>query len=244
MNSLNAADMLTVWEQGLVRPLSQRSLLLLTAACPEMSADAIAALSIGARDAGLLSLRARLFGQRLVNNAACPHCAGRIEWEQNVADLLVGSNCTAVEQTFCLEAEHYRLNFRLPNSLDMAAIETAEPASALRLLLQRCTLTAEYGGTPYAIEQLPETVIQALNDRIEALDPQAEIRIQLTCPDCGQVWDVLFDIESFLWREIEAWAEKLLQTVHKLAKAYGWTERDILALSPLRRQLYLGMVGA
>jgi len=42
--------------------------------------------------------------------------------------------------------------------------------------------------------------------------------------------------------EVNEWAERQLQTVHKLARAYGWTEREILNLSPVRRQLYLGMI--
>ena len=41
----------------------------------------------------------------------------------------------------------------------------------------------------------------------------------------------------------DAWALRTLAEVHRLASAYGWREQDILALSPARRQLYLGMVG-
>jgi len=85
-------------------------------------------------------------------------------------------------------------------------------------------------------------VIQALTERIESLDPQADIRIHLTCPGCCHSWCALFDIASFLWAEINGWAERMLQMVHRLAASYGWSERDILNLSPVRRQLYLGMV--
>lgn len=244
MNDLSAADLLRVWEQGLNRPLPHKALLLLAAAHPEMTADALAELSIGARDACLLSLRERLFGPRLVNNAACPQCAERIEWEQSIADLRVGDEDAPKPASFSLEAEQYCLHFRLPNSLDLAAIAGSEPTSAIKQLLQRCIQTAEYQGRACAIEQLPETVVDALGRRIEALDPQAEIRISLTCPACAHVWDAWFDVAGFLWSEIETWAGRTLQTVHKLAKAYGWTERDILNLSPVRRQLYLAMVGS
>ncbi len=244
MKTLSAAEMLTVWEQGLQRPLAQKSLLLLAAAYPELTSDAIAELSIGARDTCLLFLRERLFGSHLINNAVCPNCAGRIEWEQNVADLLVAGGEALTEPAFSLDAEPYRLYFRLPNSQDMAAIEGIEPASAERRLLQRCIRSAEYQGAECAIEQLPESVLQTLSQRIEALDPQAEIRIQLICPDCAHGWELLFDIGAYLWAEIDTWAERMLRTVHKLAKAYGWSERDILNLSPVRRQLYLGMAGS
>ncbi len=48
------------------------------------------------------------------------------------------------------------------------------------------------------------------------------------------------DIASFLWKALHAWAKLMLGDVHELARAYGWTEADILALpSPTRRQIYL-----
>ncbi len=53
-----------------------------------------------------------------------------------------------------------------------------------------------------------------------------------------------FDILSYLWTEIEDWAQRLLVDVHTLAVSYGWSERDILALSPRRRRMYLELLGA
>lgn len=244
MRSLNAVEVLNVWEQGLNRSLLQRTLILLVTAFPEMGPDTVAELSIGSRDSCLLLVRERLFGSRLVNNAVCPQCAGRIEWEQDISDIIVEGSGRPAAVQFSLERDDYRLSFRLPNSVDMAELEgSSNAAVALQQLLRRCILSAEYAGTFCDIDQLPEPVIQALNQRIEELDPQAEIRLNLTCPDCSHRWEVFFDIASFLWAEINEWAERMLQTVHKLARAYGWTEREILNLSPVRRQLYLGMVG-
>jgi hypothetical protein len=77
---------------------------------------------------------------------------------------------------------------------------------------------------------------------MEALDPLAEIRISLTCPQCNHKWDAWFDIAGYFWAEIQDWAEKTLAAVHQLARAYGWSEGEILELSPVRRQLYLGMI--
>jgi len=244
MRNLNTIDVLNVWEQGLNRPLLQRTLMLLAAAFPELSLDGVANLSIGTRDACLLLLRERLFGSRLVNNAVCPQCTMRIEWEQEISDLVVNTFDSQIAQQYCLETDDYQLCFRLPNSIDLAEVEGCGNAeSALQHLLERCILSAEYAGAFCNIDQLPESVVQALSQRIEELDPQAEVRINLTCPECSHNWDVFFDIANFLWAEINEWAERMLQTVHKLARAYGWTEREILNLSPVRRQLYLGMVG-
>lgn len=244
MRNLNAADVLNVWEQGLNRSLLQRALMLLVTAFPEMGSDSVAELSIGTRDACLLLVRERLFGSRLVNNVICPQCAIRIEWEQDISDIVVKTPDYQTAHQFRLEIDDYHLCFRLPNSIDMAELEgSSNVAVALQQLLRRCILSVEYAGAFCDIEQLPESVIQALNLRIEELDPQADVRINLTCPECSHRWEVFFDIASFLWAEINEWAERMLQTVHKLARTYGWTEREILNLSPVRRQLYLGMIG-
>ena len=63
--------------------------------------------------------------------------------------------------------------------------------------------------------------------------------INLSCPACAGAWSATFDIAGFLWKEIHAWAKTALRGVHVLARAYGWRESDVLALSPTRRQIYL-----
>ena len=55
-------------------------------------------------------------------------------------------------------------------------------------------------------------------------------------------WQLTLDIVSFLWSEISSLAKRHLREVHTLAWAYGWSEADILAMSPARRQFYLESV--
>ena len=76
-----------------------------------------------------------------------------------------------------------------------------------------------------------------------AADPQADVELALSCPACGHAWPAAFDIASFLWTEVDAWARVLLHEIHALASAYGWREADILALSPRRRRAYLELIG-
>ena len=73
-------------------------------------------------------------------------------------------------------------------------------------------------------------------------DPQADVQLALSCPVCGHKWQTAFDIVSFFWSEINAWAARILREVHILAWGYGWREADILALRPWRREVYLEMV--
>ncbi len=245
MHSLNERQMLTIWEHGLDQPMLQRALVMLMAAYPEISPDQAAKLSIGVRDSHLFRLREQLFGSRIHNSAKCPCCKEQVEWENEVADICIPMlpGVTSSER-FMLEVEGYRICFRLPSSIDIAEIMNRHHNNMIsNALLAQCVLSVEKDATPMDVQQIPEHAIQALELRLDELDPQAQINIDLTCPGCTHQWKVLFDIVSFLWQEINHWAERMLQAIHALARGYGWSEEEILNLSPVRRQLYLGMLG-
>jgi hypothetical protein len=74
-------------------------------------------------------------------------------------------------------------------------------------------------------------------------EPLADLSLAATCPACGHNWQILFDIVSYFWSEINAWSLRLMREVHSLASAYGWREADILAMSAWRRQRYLELIG-
>lgn len=78
---------------------------------------------------------------------------------------------------------------------------------------------------------------------MEELDPQAVVRLKIVCDSCQHQWDEEFEVASFLWGEVDAWAGRLLREVHVLARAYAWREEDILAMSSRRRHCYLEMLG-
>ena len=246
MRHLTERELLDVWEQGLNQPLLQRALLLLVFAFPELSPDAIAELSIGARDARLLYLREHLFGSQCINTAICPRCSERIEWTSEVSDLRIQSLTNeSFSREFKLNLDDIHLSFRMPNSNDVAAvINEPEADMAQRKLLARCITSIEIADESCDVGHLPDHIIVALNERMEELDPQAAIHMHVRCPGCAHTWNVLFDIANFLWVEVNDWAERMLQSIHRLARGYGWTEDEILKLSPVRRQLYLGMLGA
>ena len=85
-------------------------------------------------------------------------------------------------------------------------------------------------------------MLAALAAEMSARDPQAEVLLDLTCPGVRREWQAVFDIAAYFWAELAAEAKRLLREVDALARAYGWREADILALSPRRRQAYLELV--
>ena len=248
MRPLTAAELLAVWERGQGRSLLERALMLLAAASPGESIDALAALSIGQRDGRLLTLREWMFGARLESTAACSRCSERLEMAFKVADLRAGAPPDAPSDALAdvsMSAYGYELEFRLPTSIDLGAIsELPGPAIQRRALFERCLTSIGVGDQPSTPDQAPAEVIEAVAARMAELDPQADVQVNLLCPACQHRWQAVFDIALFFWNEIEAWAWRILREVHILASAYGWSEHDILALGGMRRQIYLSMVGA
>ena len=248
MRTPTASELLAVWELGRHQPPVQRGLLLLEAAEPYTPRDALARLSIGERDHRLLRLRQWSFGPTLVCAATCPECEEPLEMRFDVSDILFDTPEGSGEAIRLTEGG-YELELRLPNSLDLAAMSDQADArdphaqeAGRRLLLERCVLEVKHNGSQAALEDLPTNVVEAIAHRLAEADPQADVQLALSCPACGHQWRATFDILSFLWREIETWAHRLLHQVHTLALAYGWREADILAMSPARRQAYLDLV--
>lgn len=146
-------------------------------------------------------------------------------------------------ESFYLRMGSYEVQFRLPNSYDLLTIaSSSELSEGQRSLLGRCLVSIQKQGIVQAIDQLPDELIDAVATKMAELDPQAEVLLSLVCPSCNHQWRSPFDIVSFFWSEINAWAIRLLREVHVLASAYGWRETDILTMNPYRRQCYLEMV--
>jgi hypothetical protein len=237
-----AHELLQAWESGLPRSPTNRALTLLATAMPGTPVEEIATLPIGARDVGLLRLRSALFGDRVEAVCSCPSCGEPLDVSFDLRDLLRDDNSEATDATAStrqLTLDGHQVTVRAPSSLDLLAV-AGEPdlLAARRALLRRCLAVAGDSGAPSA-DSLPDDVAEALGTQIAALDPRARIELDLGCAACGHNWRTVFDIAGFLWAEIDAWAPRILRDVHTLARAYGWREADILAMSARRRQSYL-----
>lgn len=227
MRALSTTEILSVWERGFGQPPVQRALLMLAAANPEASPESLASLSIGQRDARLLALRELTFGEKFTGLTHCPACNEKIELAFDASAIRPAEE-KEIPAELDLQIEGRELRFRLPTSGDLLAAKSREQ------LLARCLLS---GGNHFS-----ENALQAVSEKMSAADPMAEVQLALSCSSCGHQWAAAFDIVAFFWREITAAARGHLRDVHTLASAYGWSESEILALSPARRRFYLEMV--
>lgn len=251
MHALSAADILDVWEVGRAQPPVERALTLLERACPQSARDSLARLPLGTRDRLLLAAGAGTIGGALEATAGCPACGEMLEFSLPTEGLLAGDpqpeelqpGDSPPSQEHEADLAGHRLRFRLLDSTDLlAAAACPDAESARSALVERCVLEARRDEVEVAVGDLPSQVVAALAERLIDLDPQAETLIDLTCPACSEAWRTELDLADFVWAEIRARALRLLDEVDALARAYGWSEAEILALGRARRRSYMERV--
>lgn len=233
-----AAGLLAAWEAGLGEAPVGRALLLHGTARPDLDTGRLPQLPVGEREADLFALRRTLFGERMQVRLACAACGEDMEFDLDAGELAgsLGGRSSA-ESVVRVQQDGWDVEFRLPSVADLtAAARAADPRTAL---LARCLVSTVRDGTAVAGAELPAAVQRRISDAVEAADPGADLALNVACPECGQATRAELDIASYLWTELDTWARDVLLDVHLLATAYGWSEPEILALSPTRRRYYL-----
>jgi hypothetical protein len=225
---MDAQSLIACWELGRRRHPIDRALLLYAAAEPEADPNSLADRTLGQRNAALLGLRQRLFGDALKSCVDCPNCTERLEFELSVDALMAAAHHNAPP------VDHVEVGgrrARLPTTRDLACIAAeADEGNAVCKLLARLL-------DAHGVDTADE-----IANALDAADPRMDFLLVLSCPACAHQWSASLDVPAFLWRELEVRARRLLDEVHALARAYGWSEREILALRDARRQAYLERV--
>ena len=143
-----------------------------------------------------------------------------------------------------VETDGTSVRFRLPTSRDLAEVVQAPTApEGLRRLGERCIIEVRGNGNANPGELRPG-LVEAISRAMLEADPHAEITLAISCPDCGHALELLFDIAAFFWDELAAQARQLLREIDAIARAYGWSEQEILSLSARRRRSYLELIAA
>ena len=239
---LAAETLLTLWETAHGQPAGTRdeAMLLVAFAEPERPR------TLGERNARLMELHTRLFGRELELLSHCPACGTAAQFAADCESLAAHMRPSLANASpHRLTAEGHVIEFRLPDSRDIAIAsgENGEDDFAHRLL-DLCVLTCTREGNNVRARELPAPVLDALSQRMETLDPGARVSFALDCPQCATSWPAPLDIGEVVWQKLRAAAERVLLDIDVLARAYGWTEREVLRLHPLRRAAYLQMVTA
>lgn len=233
-------QLLDIWEYAAQQSPAHRALALVQSLSDQ--ADDARNWTVGRRDRELMLIRQTLLGDAIRGVANCPLCHLPVEFDFRLSDLMEqapdGTTCDQVI------SDDFEIQWHLPTCAELADLSAeADVNQSRRRLLESCCDTIVFRGERVELEQCPESVVTAVCEAMRRCDPLGDVQLSMHCPDCDREWESIFDISVYFWSELDAWGKRVLTEIHRLASAYGWTETEILSLSPRRRHRYLQMVG-
>jgi len=231
-----------MWQRvgSLGRDASSLDRALLLASFDGDESDVLSGEPLGRCHARLLRLHLRMLGGELWCVANCPDCGSRVEFSVDSGAFLDLAVSEHGRDDLVLTHPGFTIRCRPPAPTDLMALaDEPDPAAAL---WRRCAVATDTDGHKVDLSLLPASVLDEIEEALASADPLAELIVKITCPECRISFDADVDLGSFLWSEVDALAKRILHEVDILARAYGWTEPDVFALSDSRRAAYLRLV--
>jgi hypothetical protein len=189
-----------------------------------------ATLASAVRDRALAGIYLQNYGAMIWSSLRCTACGERYDLSLSLPDLLK-TYSMAMPPPDGMYQTVDGVRFRLPTGVDELAVIGLPPQAARRELLKRCMLT----------EYVDADTVEAV---MEAAAPLLNTELQGTCPECGVVQIMGFDMGTYLLRQLLSDKERLPGEVHTLAMVYGWSHNDILNLTRSERRRYIALIEA
>lgn len=219
--------LLRVWEAASTAPPLARPAVLAAGLDVEGALDLplaeLTALAAGAwRDA---------FGDRVDGVAVCGACGERLDVSVPVDALSEVPAATSVH----VDTPGGGVVVRSLTLRDLlGAAGAADPAEALWTATVR-----DDDDRPVAMSAVDATARAAIDEAAEVLAGSAGLTVACGCPHCASPVRAPLDLGALLWERIQARVPAVLGEVAELAMAFGWSQHDVLAMSPVRRAAYL-----
>lgn len=197
-------------------------------------------LTVPERTQGLLAVTRACGTHSVTALAHCPRegCGERLELDLDLSSFAMAEapqRCTVHDGGIAIE-------LRVPTGEDQRRWLTEsigeDPAAAMAASL----VTAVNGEASGAPLELPQHALAAIERELEACDPITALDVAAACPGCGEPVDVEIDLEGLLLDTLARSQREMMDSVHRLASRYHWSEAEVLALPAWRRSYYLAAI--
>jgi hypothetical protein len=241
----NGHDEAMLAENGGATPAENASALigaltLRVGALERPSADRLRQLTAGDRERLMLSVSVRLLGADIDLVTPCPSCRNLIEVPVRFADL-IAARPEQVADRIELEASEgiWMAGCRPPTGLDLEWAARAGASGGRALLVGSLIELIDAEGNDVAAHALPRECEGRLAEALAQLDPAAECGVEIACPSCAE--PIAAMIDGFTILRTALGGARLYDEVYRMARAYHWSEAEILSLPLRRRQHYLAI---
>lgn len=186
-----------------------------------------ALLALPERDLLLAAAWRMAWGAQIVGTITCTKCGSLFDFDFDLDELT--DQVRSAPGDLTLEDGVYALpsgvRFRLPTARDEASVVGLNGPNAAQALLETCLLSGDLAADGPEVEAAMEQVGSGIDVDFDA-----------ACPECGLVAAVRFQIQDYLLGAIASDWTGLVDDVHRIALAYGWSLREILSLTRSRRR--------
>jgi hypothetical protein len=231
------------------------------------SKEIIGSLTIGDRIALLLYTRKVTFGDVLHLELRCPHCNKVVSSDLSIITSLLVRHDEGSSNSNMMDIKHrgYNLRIRPITGKDQEKLlqhhhiyqknqdkkgsghsngndglkEEEEEELCSEFLIRNCIISCSPKLTK---KKLPSSFVRHISSKLEELDPQSNLIFKMQCPYCNNFIEDFFDVEDFIFRELDLHGRGLYQEVNYLALFYHWTEDAILSLPIMKRKKYVDLI--
>ncbi|MDH3657585.1 MAG: hypothetical protein OEM77_05560 [Nitrosopumilus sp.] len=201
-------------------------------------------LTIGDRICLLLNLRKITFGNSLSCIMTCDSCKEKASFELDIDSLLNLGTKQIKTENYLIHTKNFSLKIRPLTVLDQESILSYSDKRNFKekptdQLIRSCIVSSKPN---LSDSSLPQEIIDAVNPKLNEIDPMADIILDLKCPACDHSLQTPFEIENFVLREIYSQISSLEKEIHWLAFNYNWSEKNILNLPIQKRHRYIELI--
>lgn len=205
------------------------------------SMDQILQLTAGDRERLLLAMSARLLGPELDLVTACPSCRNLAEVPVRFEDVIASRPAPTPDRVALAAGDgRWMARCRPPTGADLERAVHGGPDAARKLIVDCLLELIGPAGNRVAAGALPAECETRVANVLANLDPAAECRMEIECPSCAEKIEVLIDGFTILRTGLGG-AQQLYDEVFRMARAYHWSEAEILSLPLKRRRHYLAI---
>ena len=205
-------------------------------------------LTLAERIAALCTIVSLTYGARGLEIAVrCQHaeCGERFAVElilDDLRELGAQANRQPTIEITLAGSEPGSLRLRRPTGADQRAWQLQRYASLADA--ERAMVLSLLEGDPSSADVMTDEVFDQTAEAMADADPLPSFQIRCRCVGCDAEDDHPVDLELALMGRLARRQRELIGEVDALARRYGWTEPQVLALPSWRRRAYLERIEA
>ena len=205
--------------------------------------DSIEGLPVGERLAMLIKLVQSCGLDILTVTIACerPECGQSYELELDLPAFYELHRTATVVDRLEVENRGSILSLRRPTAEDQYRWQVQNFKNT-KQAAEQMALSIVVESDMDMSSPIPEATIQAIGKVLQSADPLLAPMVRSECPDCGNWQEQPLDLGLVLLHHLEGIQTGVLEAIHQIARAYHWTEEQILNLPVKRREQYLNLI--